>query len=54
LLGRRVRELWSGPALGEEQILFTADDLPSGIYFARATDVLYNRPLISTKLVLLR
>jgi hypothetical protein len=54
ILGRRVRQLWSGPVLGEHEISFTADDLPSGIYFARAMDVLYNRPLAKTKLVLLR
>jgi hypothetical protein len=54
ILGRRVRELWSGPVLGEHEISFSADNLPSGIYFARAMDVIYNRPLAKTKLVLLR
>jgi hypothetical protein len=53
-LGRRVREVFSGSVAYEKTVSFEAGDLASGVYFARVTDTIYNRPLISTKLVLLR
>ncbi len=31
-LGRRVRELWSGPAVGEQTISADVSDLPPGVY----------------------
>ena len=53
-LGRRVREVFSGAVAYEKTVTFDAGDLASGVYFARATDTIYNRPLISAKLALIR
>jgi len=54
ITGRRVRELFHGPAYDSKRISLNAADLPSGIFFARAWDTLGNRPLAITKLVLLK
>lgn len=54
ILGRRVRELWSGVVADEKEIAFDGSTLASGVYFIRATNTIWNRPLISTKIVLLR
>ena len=54
ILSRKVKELYSGPVMHQHEFTFTADNLPSGIYFARAYDILNNRPLKSIKLVLLK
>lgn len=54
VLGRRVKELWSGPLAFEKQITFDSQDLASGIYFARVWQPIGNRPLALTKLVLMK
>lgn len=54
VLGRQVRELFRGPALDRETIHFNSEQLSSGIYFARAWDVIELRPVATTKLILLR
>ena len=54
VLGRRVRELWHGPVAVDQDIAINGEGLASGVYFARATDVSWNRPLVSTKVVLLK
>jgi hypothetical protein len=54
LLGRRVREVWSGAVAYWEDISLNAGDLPSGLYFARVTNTLTRAPLATTKLVLLK
>jgi hypothetical protein len=38
----------------DQDVSFNARGLASGVYFARATDVLNNRPLATTKIVLLK
>jgi hypothetical protein len=54
LLGRKVKELWSGPLAFQKDIDFDASSLASGIYFARVSNPIYNRPLATAKLVLLK
>jgi hypothetical protein len=54
LLGRKVKEIWSGPLAFQKDISFDASSLASGVYFARVTNTIFNRPLATTKLVLLR
>ncbi|MBI5060150.1 T9SS type A sorting domain-containing protein [candidate division KSB1 bacterium] len=54
LLGRRVAEIWNGPSIATREIHFDASMLSSGIYFVRAKDAIFNRPLATQKLVLLR
>jgi hypothetical protein len=54
LLGQRITEIWSGAVPYRKEISFPADDLPSGLYLARAFDPLHNRPLALTKIVLLK
>lgn len=54
ILGRRVKEIWSGPLAFEKQITFDGQDLASGIYFARVWQPIGNRPLALTKLVLMK
>jgi len=54
ILGRRVEELWSGVVAYEKDITFDGASLPSGVYLVRATDIIGNRPLALTKVVLLR
>jgi hypothetical protein len=54
ILGRRVRELWAGAVADEEEIVFDGSALASGVYFVRVTNTIWNRPLVSTKIVLLK
>lgn len=52
--GRRVRELWAGAIAYEKEFSFSAGDLPSGVYFARASRTVDRMPLATAKLLLLR
>lgn len=54
ILGRRVKELYWGPVGMRKELTFSGSDLSSGIYFIRATDTIMNRPVVMTKVVLLR
>ena len=54
ILGRRVKEIWSGPLAYEKQITFDAANLSSGIYFARVWQPIGNRPRALQKIVLLK
>jgi hypothetical protein len=56
ILGRKVSELWSGPVGIDKEISFNASELQlaSGVYFVKATDTIYNRPIASSKLILLK
>jgi hypothetical protein len=54
LLGRKVRELWAGAVADEKEIDLDGSALSSGTYFVRVTNTIWNRPLASTKLVLLK
>lgn len=54
ITGRRVQELWSGPLVGKQEIIWTAENDATGLYFVRAWDPLGNRPLAMTKVVLLK
>lgn len=54
ITGRRVQELWSGPLVDRQEIVWNANDFASGLYFVRAWDPLENRPLAMTKVVLLK
>lgn len=54
LLGRRVKELWSG-ALGlDREIAFNGSEPSLGIYFVRATEVVHRRPLATALLVMVK
>jgi len=54
MLGQRVKELWSGPLQGEKDVIFDGAPYASGTYLARATNTIYNRPVATIKLVLLK
>jgi hypothetical protein len=54
LLGRCVKEIWSGPVATEKRFQIDGSDLTSGIYFVRVWEPIGNRTLALTKLVLLR
>ena len=54
VLGLRARELWAGAEAEEKDIGLDGSDMASGIYFIRATDTIYHRPLASAKVVLLK
>ena len=54
LLGRGVKEIWSGPLAFQQDIDFDASSLASGIYFARVYNPVRNHPLATAKLVLLK
>jgi hypothetical protein len=54
ILGRRLRQVWSGPVAGEKRVLMSADELSSGIYFVRVWQVIGNRPLALQKVVLMK
>lgn len=54
ILGRKVRELWAGVVADEKEITVDGSTMASGVYFIRATDTIWNRPLVSTKIVLLK
>lgn len=54
IMGRRVKELWSGSVGETRDIQFNASEFASGIYFVRAWDPLGNRLYAATKVVLLK
>ncbi len=54
VLGRRIKELWSGPVAYEKTILFDGSALASGIYYVRAWQTTHNRPAATAKLVLMK
>ncbi len=54
ILGRRVREVWSGIVPYRREIPLKADDLPSGSYFARVSDATSGSSRAAVKLVLIR
>jgi len=54
LLGRKVKEIWSGPLAFQKDLTFDATALASGIYFARVTDVIDRKTMATAKLVLLK
>ncbi len=54
LLGRRVKELFTGAVLFEKNIRIDGSDLASGIYYARAWQTTHNRPVATVKLALVK
>ena len=54
LEGRRVQTIWQGAVGFQREISFDASALPSGLYFARASESITNRPVAIAKLVLLK
>ncbi len=54
LLGRRVKVLFVGPVAYEKIVRVDGNYLASGIYYARAWQTTHNRPVATTKLVLLK
>jgi hypothetical protein len=54
LLGRKVKELWNAPVAYEKEVTFDGANLSSGIYFVRATDTIWNRSLMTKKMVMLK
>jgi hypothetical protein len=54
ILGRRIKELWSGPLAFEKQVSFDGSELASGIDFVRVWQPIGNRQLALKKLVLLK
>ncbi|MBU1984905.1 T9SS type A sorting domain-containing protein, partial [bacterium] len=43
LLGRNMGNLWKGPVGDVVEVNYRADALPSGVYFARVRNVIFNR-----------
>ncbi len=54
ILGRRVAQVFKGPAAYRYELQFDASQLSSGMYFARLRDVIMNRPLATAKLMVIR
>lgn len=54
LLGRQVSTVWKGPVGDIMEVSYRADALPSGVYFARARNAIFNRTVATTKVVLVR
>lgn len=54
ILGRSIKDIWSGPLSYEKEIKFSASGFSSGVYFARAYDTIHNRPVAMTKMLLLK
>jgi hypothetical protein len=54
VLGRKVKDIWSGPLAFQKQITFDGSQLSSGIYFARVWQPIGNRPMALKKLMLLK
>jgi hypothetical protein len=54
ILGRKVKELWSGPLAFEKRITFDGSNLSSGIYFVRVWQPIGYRPVALKELVLLK
>ena len=54
LSGRRVQDIWEGIVVMDREIAFTAAILPSGIYFAHASELASRRPIATAKLVLVK
>ncbi len=53
-LGRRAAHVWNGAVGYEREVRFDASRFPSGIYFARLSESFINRPLATSKLVLMK
>jgi hypothetical protein len=53
LLGRSS-EIWRGSVVHEQELMFDGQAYASGIYFARVSNSIYNRPVAMTKIVLIR
>jgi len=49
-----VKELWNAPVANEKEFTLDGTNLSSGIYFVRATDTIWNRPLATGKMVLMK
>ncbi len=54
LLGRKVDDVWSGAVAIEKTIRLDTQEFPSGIYFVRTTEAIYNRPRATVKLALVK
>lgn len=54
ILGQRVRELHRGPVYGRETILLNANELASGLYFIRVSDVIRRSVTQTQKIVLIK
>jgi hypothetical protein len=54
LLGRKVRDIFDGAVVIDREVSLYAGDLPSGVYFARASETLSRHPVAIAKLVLLK
>jgi hypothetical protein len=54
VLGRKVKDIWSGPLGFQKQIVFDGNQLASGIYFARVWQPIGNRTVALKKLMLLK
>jgi hypothetical protein len=54
VLGRKVKDIWSGPLAFQKQIVFDGSQLSSGIYFARVWQPIGNRLVALKKLMLLK
>lgn len=54
ILGQRVRELHRGPVYGRETILLNANELASGLYFVRVSDVIRRSVTQTQKIVLIK
>jgi hypothetical protein len=54
LLGREVREIFDGGVVINREVTLFAGDLPSGVYFARASESTTHRPVATAKLMLLK
>jgi hypothetical protein len=54
LLGREIREVWEGAVVIHRVVPLFAGDLPSGVYFARATASLTHHSVATAKLVLVK
>jgi len=54
VLGQQVNTVWKGPVGDVVDISYRADALPSGVYFARTRNVIFNRTVATAKLVLVK
>jgi hypothetical protein len=54
ILGRSIKDVWSGPLSSEKEIKFNATEFSSGVYFARAYDTIHNQPVAMAKMLLLK
>jgi hypothetical protein len=54
LTGRKVRDIFEGAVVIDREVTLNAGSLPSGVYFARASESLTRRPVTTAKLVLVK